>query len=97
MWSASRIYIGTTFVFFLLYVNDISRVLPGKNVKLFADDTNLFISGVDVNTSNQKCNYCIKTLNQRFIANRLHVNVDKTNIMIFAKTKANDICIKLVT
>ena len=26
-----------------------------------------------------------------FIANRLHVNVDETNIMIFPKTKANDI------
>jgi len=43
---------------------DISRVLPGENVKLFAFDTNLFILGVDVNTLNQKCNYCIETLNQ---------------------------------
>jgi len=33
---------------FLLYINDISRVLPGENVKLFADDTNLFISGIDI-------------------------------------------------
>jgi len=33
---------------FLLYVNDISRVLPGENVKLFADDTDLFISRVDM-------------------------------------------------
>ena len=32
---------------FLLYVNDIANVLPGENVKLFADDTNLFISGID--------------------------------------------------
>ena len=39
---------------FFLYVNDISRVLPGEKVKLFADDTNLFISGLDVNTLNQK-------------------------------------------
>jgi len=58
------------------YVDDISRVLPGEHVKLYADDTNLFISGVDVNTLNQKCNYSIETLNQWFIANRLHVNVD---------------------
>ena len=94
--SASRN--GSTLgpLLFLLYVNDISRVLPGENIKLFADDTNLFISGVDVNTLNQKCKYCIDTLNQWFIANRLHVNVDKTNIIIFpTKTKANDICVKL--
>ena len=84
---------------FLLYVNDISRVLPGENVELFADDTNLFISGVDVNTLIQKCNYCIETLNQWFIANRLHVNVDKTNIMIFPKNegaKLSDITITKV-
>ena len=47
---------------FLLYVNDISRVLPGEKVKLFADDTNLFISGLDANTLNRKSNYCIKVL-----------------------------------
>jgi len=29
-------------------MNDISRVLPGENVKLFPDDTNLFISGIDM-------------------------------------------------
>jgi len=81
---------------FLLYVNDISRVLPSKNVKLFADDTNLFISVMDVNKLNQKCNYCIETLNRWFIANRLHVNVDMTNIMVFPKTTANDICVKLL-
>ena len=27
--------------------------------------------------------------------NRLHVNVDKSDIMVFPKTKANDICVKL--
>ena len=33
-----------------------------------------------------------QTLNQWFVANRLHLNVDKTNIMIFPKTKA---CVQL--
>jgi len=80
---------------FLSYINDIYRVLPGENVKLFADDTNLLISGVDVNVLNQKCNYCIETLNQWFIANRLHINVDKTNVIVFHKTKTNDICVEL--
>ena len=69
--------------------------MPGENVKLFADDTNLFISGIDICALNDKCNYCIETLNQWFIANRLHMNVDKTNIMVFQKTKSRDICVKL--
>ena len=64
-------------------------------MKLFADDTNLFISGIDICALNNKCNYCIETLNQWFIANRLHMNVDKTNIMVFPKTKSRDICVKL--
>jgi len=64
---------------------------------MFANNTDLFISGVDVNRLmlNQKCNYSIETLNQCFIANRLHINADKTNIMVFPQTKANDICVKL--
>ena len=82
-------------LWFLLYINDISRVLPGENVKLFADDTNLFISGIDICALNNKCNCCIETLNQLFIANRLHINVDKRNIMVFPKTKSRDISVKL--
>ena len=30
---------------FLIYINDISRSVPGQSLKLFADDTNLFIYG----------------------------------------------------
>ena len=36
-------------------------------MKLFVGDTNLFILGVDVHKLNQKCNYCIVTLNEWFI------------------------------
>ena len=59
------------------------------------DDTNLFISGIDICALNNKRSYSIETLNQWFIANRLHMNVDKTNIMVFPKTKSKDICVKL--
>jgi len=69
-------------------------VLPGENVQLFADDTNLFIFDVDVNMLNWTCNYSIETLNQWFIANYLHMNVDKTNVMVFSETKTNDVCAK---
>ena len=80
---------------FLLYVNDVSCILPGENVKLFADDTKLFIVRVDVNVLKSKCNCCIETCNWWFSANRLHTNADKTNVMVFPKTKANEICVKL--
>jgi len=32
---------------FLLYVNDILHAVPNERLKLFADDTNLFLSGID--------------------------------------------------
>jgi len=54
----------------LLYINDISRVLPGENVKLLSDDKSLFVSGIAVKLLNQRCNYCTETLNPWFIANR---------------------------
>jgi len=31
---------------FLLYVNDISNSVPNASIKLFADDTNLFVHGI---------------------------------------------------
>lgn len=33
---------------FLLYVNDMINALPGEKLKLFADDTGLFVSGLFV-------------------------------------------------
>ena len=35
---------------FLIYVNDIGNGLPFKTVKLYVDDTNLFIFNIDVVT-----------------------------------------------
>jgi len=53
---------------FLLYINN-TRVLPGENVKLFANDANLFKSGVDISVLQHKHNYCIETLNRWFVYN----------------------------
>ena len=36
-----------------------ANVLPGENPKLFADNTNLFISSVDFRVLNNNYNYCI--------------------------------------
>jgi len=32
---------------FLIYINDIRNAVPEVNIKLYADDTNLFIHGID--------------------------------------------------
>ena len=41
---------------FLVYVNDIGNSIPNVKVKLFADDTNLFVSHENIDTLNDKMN-----------------------------------------
>ena len=44
---------------FLVYVNDIGSAILSSNFKLFADDTNLFISGTDEAKLRNKCSTCL--------------------------------------
>ena len=82
---------------FILYINDIengscksvsSKVCANhcnSNIKfvLFADDTNIFISGRSHTDIQYSLNLLISNLEQYFHANYLHVNTDKTKYMFF--------------
>ena len=69
-------------LFFILYVNDVNKASMLDAI-LFADDTNLFISHNDpvylINTLNRELN----KLSTWFAANRLSLNLSKTNFMVF--------------
>ena len=69
-------------LFFILYVNDLNNASLLDAI-LFADDTNLFISHNDpvylTNTLNRELN----KLSTWFAANRLSLNLAKTNFMVF--------------
>jgi len=69
---------------FLRYVNDIYRAVPGENIKLFADDTNLFIFDGDSDKLTQRANNCLKDLDNWFKSNKLTLNLDKTSHMVFS-------------
>jgi hypothetical protein len=69
-------------ILFLIYVNDIGNAVPGEKVKLFADDTNLFIFNENISIVNENANYCINLLNQWFINNKLSLNLTKTCSMV---------------
>ena len=45
---------------FLLFINDISNVLPELKVKLFADDTNIFLFNRDINILSIEANLALK-------------------------------------
>jgi len=70
---------------FLIYVNDIYRAVPGENIKMFADDTNLFIFDGDSDKLTQRTNNCLKDLNNWFKSNKLTLSLDKTSFyMVFS-------------
>ena len=63
---------------FLLYVNDIENCIPNNIVKLYADDTNLFIFGKKVDDLIDNGERYISDLNKWFNVNKLCLNIDKT-------------------
>ena len=68
---------------FLLFINDISNVLPELKVKLFADDTNIFLFNRDINILFIEANLALEKINSWFNANKLIINIEKTHYCIF--------------
>jgi len=66
------------------YVNDICRAVPGENIKLFADDTNLFIFDGDSDKLTQRANNCLKELDNWFKANKLALSLGRKTYMVFS-------------
>ena len=63
--------------------NDISNVLPVLKVKLFADDTNIFLFNRDLNILFAEANLALEKINSWFNVNKLIINIEKTNYCIF--------------
>jgi hypothetical protein len=73
-------------VLFVLYVNDLLEYLRNKTSlcpTAFADDTNLFHSNDDVDNAIQTINIDLVFLVDWFTRNRLVLNADKTQYMVF--------------
>ena len=69
-------------LFFILYINDLNNVTNLDSI-LFADDTNLFISHKDPDFLISTLNCELIKLSKWFRANRLSLNLTKTNFMEF--------------
>jgi len=80
---------------FLIYVNDIHNAIPEVNIKLFADDTNIFIHNRDSTRLSRKANLCLKQINEWFVANKLSLSLDKTCYTVFSKSNVNQLSIQL--
>ena len=69
---------------FILYVNDFPQVSPVLNSILFADDTTIGFSHENFNTLVEQLNYELVRVRNWTLANRLTLNVSKTNAIIFS-------------
>ena len=74
---------------FLLYINDIDNSSTLFNFILFADDTSMYYSDKDFSNLIQKVNCELNKLSDWFKANKLSINIKKTNYIVFrAKNKS---------
>lgn len=82
---------------FLIFINDIPSSVPGGKIKIFADDTNLFLTSKTLPDLEEKGNVLILNINKWLIANKLHLNIDKTCYSIFSPNRlpASGIKIKI--
>ena len=75
---------------FILYINDIIRCSDILRFILFADDTNLFYSNKDIIELELKVNSELFKLSEWFRANKLSLNVAKTNYIIFGNKRISN-------
>ena len=74
---------------FLLFINDINKSLENIIIKLFADDTNCFISGNNFNQLERLVEVELNKLQKWINANKLTINFDpqKSSYYIFKPKK----------
>ena len=72
---------------FILYINDICKVSNILKLVVFADDTNIFCSGEDIQEMIEVVTEELDKLKFWFNLNKLSLNLSKTKYMIFGNQK----------
>lgn len=73
---------------FIIYTNDLPCCLQNSKGILFADDTTVYSSNKNLRDLYKYLNDDLKCLNDWFMANKLSLNVNKTNCMLFSNTRS---------
>jgi hypothetical protein len=68
---------------FLLFINDVSFLKIGAKITLYADDTCLTWKNINVNALEININNDLIVLKEWFDRNRLCLNIQKTNILLY--------------
>ena len=68
---------------FLIYINDLPNISEVLQFYLFADDTNIYYENESIIKLEKIINHELKKLYTWLIVNRLSLNIDKTNVLVF--------------
>ena len=74
---------------FLIYINDIAESSQLLVFHLFADDTSIFFKHKDVSQMEEILNTELEKVSNWLIANKLSLNVSKSNVLVFRSKSAN--------
>ena len=69
---------------FLIYINDLPNISKKLKLFLFADDTNIYYEDDNLRNLEKTLNQELKKLNQWLCVNRLALNLNKTNFVLFS-------------
>ena len=70
-------------VLFLLYINDFHNSSTVFNFNIFADDSNLFYTNDSLTNLEKTVNFEFNKIYSWLCANKLSLNIDKTNFVLF--------------
>ena len=72
---------------FLIYINDLASICKDIFPVMYADDSNLFVEGSDIEVLQTTMNRELVKVSLWLKLNRLSLNIDKTHFMIFKKPR----------
>ncbi len=72
---------------FLIYINDLSQVSDKPFAVLYADDSNMFITGKNILELAKSMNAELQKVSQWLKTNKLSLNIPKTHYMVFSNIR----------
>ena len=72
---------------FIIYTNDLPNSVNNANTILFADDTTIYIANTNISTLYEILSHELANLSDWFRANKLSLNISKTNYILFSNTE----------
>ncbi len=72
---------------FTIYINDLPEVLKFCKINMFADDTSIYKSGKNPEEIEVGLNADLINIQEWLVANKLCLNVEKTNFMVISSSK----------